>query len=344
MKHFYLLVFLFSFGIVSAQEKLSKEEKERREKNIQAANPFAKYGYKAKVATLSKGKYLEVHDLDSIVTIGTVRFHVDKEQIVGNVVIDSLNPDAQPIGDVTGRWISIDPLTEEFPSWSPYNFVMGNPLRYNDPTGMAPEDVLPPDDHFNSKGQFMYSDNKTTNNIIVHSDNFKNGQAELKNIKFNGQGGYAIVSNIATHYAKEAGVDMSKVHNGKISVANGIITDNEGGIAKGKIETYNDGNLTKMGYGTGNTAIMNTDTDTGVISVNLWDGKVSPVINDANGMKSTLEHEGGKSFGHLENPSMTHKEIYKEQVKSDFFKNASPEYKAHIQKNIQLYKDNPNQK
>lgn len=143
MKHFYLLVFLFSLGIVSAQEKLSKEEKERREKNIQAANPFAKYGYKAKVATLSKGKYLEVHDLDSIVTIGTVRFHVDKEQIVGNVLIDSLNPDAQPIGDVTGRWISMDPLSEEFPSWSPYNFVLGNPLRFNDPTGMAPEDVTP---------------------------------------------------------------------------------------------------------------------------------------------------------------------------------------------------------
>lgn len=142
MKHFYylLVLSLFSFGVVSAQEKLSKEEKERREKNIQAGNPFAKYGYKAKVATLSKGKYLEVHDLDSIVTIGTVRFHVDKEQIVGNIVFDSLNLDAQPIGDVTGRWISMDPLSEEFPDWSPYSFSYNSPIQFNDPTGLAPEE------------------------------------------------------------------------------------------------------------------------------------------------------------------------------------------------------------
>lgn len=137
-KLYFLVIFIFAFGIASAQEKLSKEEKERREKNIQAGNPFARFGYKAKVATLSKGKYLEFHDLDSIVTIGSIRFHVDKKQIVGNIVRDTLDPDAQPIGDTAGRWISPDPLSEEFPSWSPYNFVMGNPMRLVDPDGKAP--------------------------------------------------------------------------------------------------------------------------------------------------------------------------------------------------------------
>ena len=135
----YLLLFLFSFSIISAQEKLSKEEIARREKNVQAGNPFVKFGSKAPVATLSKGKYLEVHDLDSIVTIGTTRWHVDKKQIVGNIIQDTLNPDAQPIGDRAGRWISIDPLSEEFPSTSPYVSFNNNPIRFNDPTGMAPE-------------------------------------------------------------------------------------------------------------------------------------------------------------------------------------------------------------
>lgn len=140
MRNYYFLILcLFSFGVLSAQEELSKEEKERRERNIQAGNPFAKFGYKAKVATLSKGKYLEVHDLDSIVTIGTTRWHVDKNKIIGDVAIDSLNPDARPIGDVAGRWISMDPLSEEFSSWSPYSFVYNNPIKYTDPTGMAPE-------------------------------------------------------------------------------------------------------------------------------------------------------------------------------------------------------------
>lgn len=35
-KIYYLLLLFFSFSVLSAQEKLSKEEKERREKNIQA--------------------------------------------------------------------------------------------------------------------------------------------------------------------------------------------------------------------------------------------------------------------------------------------------------------------
>ncbi len=41
-------------------------------------------------------------------------------------------------------WLSVDPLAEKFPSWSPYCYVMNNPLRLIDPTGMAPEETDPP--------------------------------------------------------------------------------------------------------------------------------------------------------------------------------------------------------
>lgn len=143
-KHYFLIFLLFIFGTASAQkkEKLSEEEKARREKNIKAGNPFIKYGSKAPVATLSKGKYLEVQDLDSIVTIGTMRWHVDKKEIVGRVKIDTLNVDAQPTGDMPGRWMSMDPLSDEFPDKSPYSYCNNNPLRYTDPLGMAPEDNI----------------------------------------------------------------------------------------------------------------------------------------------------------------------------------------------------------
>ena len=38
-----------------------------------------------------------------------------------------------------GRWFSPDPFTEEFPEWTPYNYVYNNPIRMIDPTGMVGE-------------------------------------------------------------------------------------------------------------------------------------------------------------------------------------------------------------
>lgn len=41
---------------------------------------------------------------------------------------------------VVGRWWGVDALTGQMPDWSPYNFGFNSPLRYVDPTGLAPDD------------------------------------------------------------------------------------------------------------------------------------------------------------------------------------------------------------
>jgi len=40
------------------------------------------------------------------------------------------------------RFLSVDPLASEMPEWSPYNFAFNNPIRYVDPLGLAPEDII----------------------------------------------------------------------------------------------------------------------------------------------------------------------------------------------------------
>ena len=37
-------------------------------------------------------------------------------------------------------WLSTDPLSEMYPSYSPYSYVLQNPIRYTDPTGMVVND------------------------------------------------------------------------------------------------------------------------------------------------------------------------------------------------------------
>jgi RHS repeat-associated protein len=39
-----------------------------------------------------------------------------------------------------GRFTTMDPLAEKYYSISPYAYCMNNPIRFNDPTGMVPED------------------------------------------------------------------------------------------------------------------------------------------------------------------------------------------------------------
>lgn len=48
-----------------------------------------------------------------------------------------------------GRFMAIDPLSDNMPEWSPYSFAYNNPIRYGDPNGLEPED-----DHQNDDREF----------------------------------------------------------------------------------------------------------------------------------------------------------------------------------------------
>lgn len=101
---------------------------------LKSQNPiFKKHGIK--VVTLSNGKYNEFHDQDTIVEIGSALFNTKSGEIVGikSNLLEAMETEPQP--EIISRWMCIDPLAEEYSSWSPYVYVANNPIIYIDPNG-----------------------------------------------------------------------------------------------------------------------------------------------------------------------------------------------------------------
>ncbi|WP_206052083.1 hypothetical protein [Nonlabens xiamenensis] len=111
-------------------------------------------------------------------------------------------------------WLSVDPLAEQFVAWSSYNYVYNNPIKYTDPDGMAPQD-----DYFDSQGNYLGSDNRSTNNIRIvtsfdlvvlnldlNSSFARDNSVSVTDLHYGSAANRSLLTNIANHYADEAGI------------------------------------------------------------------------------------------------------------------------------------------
>jgi hypothetical protein len=113
-------------------------------------------------------------------------------------------------------------------------------------------DSMPPDDHFNQFGQFLYTDNKKTNNIIIDFQNPITRKlntapwlsVELKDYIFNKNNAF-VLANIANHYAEEAGIDLNSLKGNSMSVGIANFHFDAGKIV-GTFSRFNGGEYNQM--------------------------------------------------------------------------------------------------
>ncbi len=101
------------------------------------------------------------------------RYQYNSKEWQNELSLNLYDYGARMFDPAIGRWGVVDPLAEKFSSWSPYNYVYNNPMKFVDPTGM--------------EGEWYpkYDEKKRTINLVAEKGDNKASLKQWANGAFN---------------------------------------------------------------------------------------------------------------------------------------------------------------
>jgi hypothetical protein len=190
-------------------------------------------------------------------------------------------------------WLSVDPLAEKFPSWSPYNYCLNNPLRLVDPDGRAPMDHI-----FDRYGNFI----KDTGSGSAVKIQLSNGNLVSPSQLDGSRGSRRTMTKIGAFYASKVGADPGT-----------MVTTRNGGVGGATSDS-------NPAFTQGNT-----------ITLNFKGGFSKDAFDNFNNFKSVMSHENfhkedNETKG-FEGDLSTHADVYINQMSDKSFVNTTDDFK-----------------